>query len=82
MYCDAPRFLLRKFCALKLIKDLPRGEVLEIGCGAGSFTLELLHKGFTVRAIDLAAEAPFIVGLVGHIEPGRPELARFAASRR
>ena len=34
--------------------------------------------------LDLAAEEPFIVGLVGHIEPGRrefaAELARFAAN--
>ena len=34
--------------------------------------------------LDLAADEPFIVGLVGHIEPGRPEfgaeLGRFAAN--
>ncbi|HUV13199.1 MAG TPA: class I SAM-dependent methyltransferase [Acidobacteriota bacterium] len=72
MYVDAPRYLLRKFCALKLLKDVPRGEVLEIGCGAGSFSAVLVRRGFKVKAIDTSSAAVELCRerLNGSIEAG------------
>ena len=35
----------------KYLKD---GTVLDIGCGTGHMTLELLHRGYTVTSIDIS----------------------------
>ncbi|MDO8580972.1 MAG: class I SAM-dependent methyltransferase [Candidatus Omnitrophota bacterium] len=57
MYVNAPRYLLRKYCIQKLIKDIPRGSVLEIGCGAGDLCETLFNLGFKVKGIDFSQEA-------------------------
>lgn len=56
-YVNAPRYLLRKSCILKLISDLPAGKALEIGCGAGDLCETLFHLGYTIEGIDFSDEA-------------------------
>jgi len=56
-YCNAPRYLLRKYCVLKMVKPLPRGKALDIGCGAGDMCLTLHRLGFQVSGIDYSEEA-------------------------
>lgn len=56
-YVNAPRYLLRKQCLLKFLKDIPVGKVLEIGCGAGDFCHTLYRRGFTVKGIDYSHDA-------------------------
>jgi len=57
MYINAPRYLLRKYCILKLIKNLPKGSVLDIGCGAGDLCETLYKIGYKVKGIDYSLEA-------------------------
>lgn len=56
-YCNAPRYLLRKFCVLRLLKGIPPGEAIEVGCGAGDLCLTLHRLGFRVTGIDYSPEA-------------------------
>ena len=57
MYVNAPRYLLRKFCVMKLIQNVRRGKALDIGCGAGDLCETLAGKGFNVKGIDFSPEA-------------------------
>ena len=57
MYVNAPRYLLRKHCALKLIRDLKPSKALEIGCGAGDFCETVYKMGFDIQGVDFSKEA-------------------------
>lgn len=37
--------------------ELSKGNILDVGCGAGSHTLYLQNKGFSVKAIDISPAA-------------------------
>jgi SAM-dependent methyltransferase len=37
--------------------DLCKGNILDVGCGAGSHSLHLLKKGFDVQSIDISQNA-------------------------
>ncbi|MCP1996947.1 bifunctional 2-polyprenyl-6-hydroxyphenol methylase/3-demethylubiquinol 3-O-methyltransferase UbiG [Flavobacterium sp. HSC-61S13] len=54
-------YLFRDYKAMPKIEqkalDLSSGKILDIGCGAGSHSLELLKKGLDVTAIDWSANA-------------------------
>lgn len=54
-------YLFRDYKAMPKIEqkalDLSFGKILDIGCGAGSHSLELLKKGFDVTAIDWSPNA-------------------------
>lgn len=57
---DIP-FLFRSYDEMPIIEqkalDLCKGEVLDIGCGAGSHTLYLQNKNLEVKAIDISKGA-------------------------
>lgn len=57
MYVNAPRYLLRKFCVLKLISDVAKGTALDVGCGAGDMCETLYRRGFAVKGIDFSDDA-------------------------
>ena len=57
---DIP-FLFRSYDEMPIIEqkalDLCKGQVLDIGCGAGSHTLYLQNKNLEVKAIDISKGA-------------------------
>lgn len=56
-WVPAPRFLLRRDAVLRRMRTLPRGRVLEIGCGAGSLLADLAKLGFECTAVETAPAA-------------------------
>lgn len=52
-----PRYLLRRDRVLALAATLPRGRLLEVGCGAGALLRDLHDLGFTCFAAEAAAPA-------------------------
>ena len=57
MYVNAPRYLLRKRLVLELVRDVDKGKVLEIGCGAGDLCATLYNLGYDVKGIDSSERA-------------------------
>ena len=57
MYVNAPRYLLRKRLVLSLLKEMPKGECLEVGCGAGDLCATLHSMGYRVKGIDSSESA-------------------------
>ena len=57
-WVPAPRYLLRRHRILKLLAPLPKGRVLEIGCGAGALLEDLSRMGFVCDAVE-ASESAF-----------------------
>ena len=55
-WVPAPRFVLRRYRILKLMEALPKGDVLEIGCGAGTLLHDLAARGF--RCVGYEASSP------------------------
>lgn len=51
------RYLLRRARILALLDRLPRGRLLEIGCGSGALLLELEAKGFSCSGLETSAPA-------------------------
>ena len=56
-WVPAPRYALRRRRVLALLDRLPRGEVLEVGCGAGALLGELADRGMTCTALESSAQA-------------------------
>lgn len=56
-WIPAPRYVLRRHRILKLISPLPRGRLLEIGCGAGALLYDLSRLGFTVNGLEISPDA-------------------------
>ncbi len=56
-WVPAPRFLLRRDAVLRRLRAMPRGRVLEIGCGAGSLLADLAKLGFDCTAVETAPAA-------------------------
>lgn len=54
-------YLFRSFAQMPLIEqtalELAKGKIVDVGCGAGSHSLYLQHKGMSVKAIDISAKA-------------------------
>jgi SAM-dependent methyltransferase len=56
-WVPAPRYLLRRHIVLKIINSLPRGELLEIGCGSGALLNDLTEMGFSCSAVEISPAA-------------------------
>ena len=61
-WVPAPRYLLRRDVVLRRARALPRGRVLEIGCGAGSLLADLHSLGFECEAVETSAHARELAG--------------------
>lgn len=52
-----PRHYYRETLIMKMIKSvLPKGTILDVGCGTGSLMLQLTLAGYTVNGADLSDE--------------------------
>lgn len=56
-WVPAPRYLLRRDRVLRLFDHLPRGEILEIGCGSGALLDDLVKRGFRATGVDRSPHA-------------------------
>jgi SAM-dependent methyltransferase len=56
-WAPAPRYILRRHRILQLMKDLPPGDLLEIGCGGGALLRDLAAWGRRCVAVEISEEA-------------------------
>jgi SAM-dependent methyltransferase len=59
-WVPAPRYLLRRARVLAVTADLPPGELLEVGCGAGMLLQEFARRGFRCTALESSAAASIL----------------------
>ena len=52
-----PRELLRRTLGCLAIEGRPPGVAVDLGCGAGADSLELLRRGWVVHAVDASADS-------------------------
>ena len=55
--------------SLKLVQPIPRGRLLEIGCGSGALLADLADDGFQCNAIETSAEAVRIASIMNSDRP-------------
>lgn len=68
-WVPAPRYLLRRHQVLRVLRSLPRGEILEIGCGAGALSRDLAKQGFAVTGFDTSPAARELAEYVNRDNP-------------
>jgi len=56
-WVPAPGYALRRDRILALLRGLPRGRLLEVGCGAGALTRDLSTAGFECTGLELGEAA-------------------------
>ena len=56
-WVPSPSYLLRRDRILRLVDKLPRGRILEVGCGAGALLNDLANKGFMCTALETSPKA-------------------------
>lgn len=56
-WVPSPSYVLRRYRVLRMLDHLPKGRLLEIGCGAGALLNDLSHMGFFVEAIETSLAA-------------------------
>lgn len=52
--CEGLSYVTRKAILLGLIERMPQGRILDVGCGPGILTSELINSGRSVYSIDLS----------------------------
>jgi len=67
-WVPAPRYSLRRQRVLRLLEPLPRGRLMEIGCGSGALLYDLSHLGFTCDALETSTAALEIARYVNDAE--------------
>jgi len=68
-WVPAPRYVLRRDRVLKLLEPFPRGQLLEIGCGAGALLYDLSAMGFLVEAVEISSSARAIARYINQGSP-------------
>ena len=56
-WVESPSYVLRRWTVLRQARRLPRGRVLEVGCGAGDLMAHLVQLGFAGTAVETSAWA-------------------------
>lgn len=51
------RYLLRRQRILSLLESLPRGRLLEVGCGGGALLCDLTRMGYSVHGLETSPAA-------------------------
>jgi len=81
-WVPAPRYVLRRSRILSNFDHLPRGSVIEVGCGAGGILRDLTLRGFNCTGVDSSPAAREVAsrmmkGLDGaHLVPSLHELQK------
>ena len=57
MWVESPSYALRRWTVLRALRDVPRGRLLEIGCGAGDLLARLVGKGFNATCVEVSPAA-------------------------
>ena len=70
-WVPSPTYLLRRNRILHFLEPLPRGHLLEIGCGAGALLHDLSCMGFLVEALEISSSA---LELAYHINKANPRV--------
>jgi SAM-dependent methyltransferase len=70
-WVPALRYALRRERVLALADRLPRGRLLEVGCGAGALLHDLAERGFACEALETSEEA---LELARFLNQSRPEV--------
>jgi SAM-dependent methyltransferase len=64
-WVPAPRYLLRRRRILHQLHDVPPGDVVEVGAGAGMLLQELAARGFSCTAVEASPEARDLISTLG-----------------
>ena len=56
-WVPAPRYVLRRYRILRALDSIPRGKLLEIGCGAGALLADMARLGFECSALEISEKA-------------------------
>lgn len=51
------RYLLRRHRILTLLREMPIGDLLEVGCGSGALLCDFTHLGFRAHGLETSAPA-------------------------
>ena len=77
-WVSGPRYVLRRYCVLRLVERLRPARVLEVGCGAGDLIARVASGGCEAVGVDSSpaarAEAEARAGRCGGRLAVRPEL--------
>lgn len=57
MWVESPSYVLRRWTVLRALRDVPRGRLLEIGCGAGDLLARLVGQGFSGTCVEVSPAA-------------------------
>ena len=68
-WVPSPRYLLRRNRILNFLETLPRGHLLEIGCGAGALLYDLSCMGFLVEALEISPSALKLAHYINKFNP-------------
>ena len=69
-WVPAPRYLLRRDRVLRMMRRLPPGDLLEIGCGPGALLDDLARMGHRCQALEASPEARALAGITLRDHPG------------
>jgi SAM-dependent methyltransferase len=70
-WTPAPRYVLRRERVLRMAQDLPRGRLLEVGCGAGALLADLARLGFECEGMETSPQALELAAFVNRELPIR-----------
>ena len=68
-WVPGPRYLLRRDVLLGLFDRIPRGSVLEVGCGAGSLLADLSDLGYSGLGVDRSKSARRLARILNAGDP-------------
>lgn len=68
-WVPAPRYLMRRERILKILDPFPRGNLLEIGCGAGALLKDLSIRGFACSALETSNDALELARYINKDDP-------------
>jgi len=70
LWVPAPSYSLRRQRVLRLLEPLPRGRLLEIGCGSGALLYDLSRFGFICDALETSTAAIEVAHYVNNARQG------------